>query len=142
MKDQVMYKFANLRCGEGERAWKTCLICGYGYEIITSYCYIRSCPRCGYHPEEWPIDTVIFDLSRALRASQGKIRKALAKEMGVEPETLKRWQYRGVKKNVDEVINLFSRAVRAFIDREENRKKIEEKTEKYEKWYNESFNKG
>jgi uncharacterized protein (DUF2344 family) len=83
---------------------------------------------------------VIFGLSLALNTSQGKIRKALAKEMGVDQETLKRWQYRGVKKKVDEVISRFSNAVRVFIDREENRENIEKRVEKYEKWYNEVFN--
>jgi hypothetical protein len=138
-EDKVEYTYADLRCEERGRIWKPCPICGYEYEAITSYCYLRSCPRCGYHPEEWPIDTVIFYLSRALNTSQGKIRKVLAKEMGVEPETLKRWQYRGVRKNLDEVIDRFGKAVRVFINREENRGKIEAKTEKYEKWYNEEF---
>jgi len=115
-----------------------CPICEYEYDPGFGYLF-RPCPRCGYQPEEWPIDTVILDLSLALNISQGKIRKALAKEMGVEPETLKRWQYRGVKKNVDEVIDRFSRAVRFFIEREEIREKIKKKIEKYEKWYNEVF---
>ncbi len=117
-----------------------CPICGYEYDPGFGYLF-RPCPRCGYLPGEWPIHTVILGLSLALRTSQGKIRKALAKEMGVDPETLKRWQYKGVKKKVDEVIGLFSKAVRVFIEREENREKIEKKIEDYEKWYNEVFNK-
>jgi len=118
-----------------------CPICEYKYDPGFGYLF-RPCPRCGYQPEEWPIDSVIFDISRTLNTSQGKIRKALAEEMGVAPETLKRWQYQGVKKNVEEVIDRFSRAVRVFIEREEIREKIEKKIEKYEKWYNEVFNSG
>jgi hypothetical protein len=115
-----------------------CPICGYEYDLGSGY-LSRPCPRCGYHLEEWPIDAVIFYLSHALETSQGKIRKALAKEMGVDQETLKRWQYKGVKKKVDEVIDRFSKAVRVFIDREESREKIKKKTEKYERWYKEIF---
>jgi ribosome-associated translation inhibitor RaiA len=46
------------------------------------------------------------------------------------------------RKNVDEVIDRFSKAVRVFIEREEIREKIEKKIEKYEKWYKEVFNSG
>jgi hypothetical protein len=118
-----------------------CPICEYEYDPGFGY-HLRPCPRCGHDPEDWPIRTVISDLSFTLKTSQGKIRKALAKEMGVEPETLKRWQYKGVKKNVEEVIDRFSRAVRAFIKREENKDKIEKKIEEYEKWYKKVFNGG
>jgi len=117
-----------------------CPICGYEYDPGFGYLF-RPCPSCGYLPEEWPIHTVIFSLSLALNTSQGKIRKALAKEVGVDQETLKRWQYKGVKKKVEEVIDLFSKAVRAFINIEENREKIEKKIEKYEKWYKEVLEK-
>lgn len=118
-----------------------CPICEYEYDPGFGYLF-RPCPRCGYLPEEWPINTVISYISLTLNTSQGKIRKALAKEMGIDPEKLKRWQYKGVKRKVDEVIDLFSRAVRVFIEREENREKIEKKIEKYEKWYKEVFNGG
>ena len=117
-----------------------CPICGYKYDPGFGYLF-RPCPRCGHHPEEWPIRAVISDLSFTLKTSQGKIRKALAEEMGVDPETLKRWQYKGVKKKVDEVISRFSNAVRVFINREENRRGIEKKIEKYEKWYKEVLEK-
>jgi len=113
-----------------------CPICGYEYDLGSGY-LSRPCPRCGYCPEGWPIDAVVFNLSRTLNKSQGKIRKALAEEMGVDLETLKRWQYNGVKRSVDEVMDRFGKAVRAFIDREENRGKIEKMVEKYEKWYSE-----
>jgi len=113
-----------------------CPICEYEYDPGFGY-YFRPCPRCGHDPEEWPTRAVISDLSFTLKTSQGKIRKALAEEMGVDKETLKRWQYKGVKKNVDEVIDLFRKAVRVFIEKEENKRKIDKKIEKYEKWYNE-----
>jgi hypothetical protein len=111
-----------------------CPICEYEYDPGFGYLF-RPCPSCGYLPEEWPIHTVILGLSLALKTSQGKIRKALAKEMVLDPETLKRWQYKGVKKNVDEVIDRFIRAVRVFINREENREKIKKRIEEYERWY-------
>ena len=117
-----------------------CPICEYEYDPGSGYLF-RPCPSCGYLPEEWPIHTVIFGLSLALNTSQGEIRKALAKEIGVDPKTLKKWQYKGVKKNVDEVIDRFRKAVRVFIERGENRRKIEKEVEKYEKWYKEALEK-
>ncbi len=117
-----------------------CPICGYEYDPGFGY-FFRPCPRCGHRPEEWPIRAVISDLSFTLKTSQGKIRKALAKEMGVDPETLKRWQYKGARKNFDEVIDRFKKAVRIFVEREENKRKIEKNIKKYETWYNEELNK-
>ncbi len=46
-----------------------------------------------------------------------------------------------MRKKVGEVIEIFRRAVRIFVEREENRRKIEKEIEKYEKWYNEELNK-
>ncbi len=115
-----------------------CPICEYDYDPGFGYLF-RPCPRCGYLPEEWAIQTVILGLSLALKTSQGKIRKVLANEMGLNPETLKRWQYKGVKKNVDELIDRFSDAVRVFINREENREKITKMIEEQDRWYQEAL---